>query len=68
MPAGVDLAVIALYFAGTLGVGIWASRRINSAADFSVAGGNLRFPVLLGTMIATAVGASSTMGRAGKGV
>jgi SSS family transporter len=61
-----DLAIVALYFAGALGVGYWASRRINSADDFSVAGGHLRFPVLLGSLIATAVGASSTMGKAGK--
>ncbi len=65
MPA-VDLAIIALYFAGSLGVGYWASRRIKSANDFSVAGGRLKFPVLLGTLIATAVGASATMGKAGK--
>ena len=65
LPA-VDLGVIALYFAASLGVGYWASRRIRSADDFSVAGGQLRFPVLLGTLIATAVGASSTMGKAGK--
>ena len=66
IPAIVDLGVIALYFLGSLGVGYWASRRIRSASDFSIAGGHLRFPVLLGTLIATAVGASSTMGRAGK--
>lgn len=61
-----DLAVIALYFIGSLGVGYWASRQIVTAEDFSVAGGRLRFPVLLGTLIATAIGASATMGRAGK--
>lgn len=66
MLAGVDLAVIALYFGGALGVGYWSSRRIKTADDFSVAGGHLRFPVLLGTLIATAIGASSTMGKAGK--
>jgi SSS family transporter len=61
-----DAAVIALYIVGALGVGYWSSRSIKSADDFSVAGGHLRFPVLLGTLIATAVGASSTMGKAGK--
>lgn len=62
----VDLAIIALYFLGSLGVGYWASRQIKSADDFAVAGGHLKFPVLLGTLIATAIGASATMGRAGK--
>ncbi len=62
----IDLAIIALYFMGSLGVGYWASRQIKSADDFAVAGGHLKFPVLLGTLIATAIGASATMGRAGK--
>lgn len=62
----IDLSIIAFYFVGSLAVGYWASRQIDSADDFSVAGGNLKFPVLLGTLIATAVGASATMGRAGK--
>jgi len=62
----IDLSIIALYFVGSLGVGYWASRRIKSADDFAVAGGHLKFPVLLGTLIATAIGASATMGRAGK--
>lgn len=62
----VDLGVVALYFIGSLAVGYWASRQINSADDFAVAGGNLKFPVLLGTLVATAIGASATMGRAGK--
>ena len=62
----IDLAVIVLYFVGSLGVGYWASRQIKSSDDFAVAGGNLKFPVLLGTLVATAIGASATMGRAGK--
>lgn len=62
----VDLSIIALYFVGSLAVGYWASRQISSAEDFSVAGGKLKFPVLLGTLVATTIGASATMGRAGK--
>lgn len=62
----VDLSIIALYFLGSLGVGYWASRRIKNADDFAVAGGQLKFPVLLGSLIGTAIGASATMGRAGK--
>ena len=61
-----DLAVVALYFAGAMAVGYLSSRRIASSDDFSIAGGKLRYPVLLGTLVATAIGASATMGRAGK--
>lgn len=62
----VDSSIVALYFLGSLGVGYWASRRIKNADDYAVAGGQLKFPVLLGTLIGTAIGASATMGRAGK--
>ena len=66
MVEALDLGIIVLYFVGSLAVGYWASRQIDSADDFAVAGGNLKFPVLLGTLVATAIGASATMGRAGK--
>lgn len=62
----IDVVIIVIYFAVILGVGIFAGRKVKSSTDFALAGGNLRFPMLLGTLIATAVGAASTIGRAGK--
>ncbi len=66
MIEAVDLSIIALYFGGSLAVGYWASRQIKTADDYAIAGGKLKYPVLLGTLIATSIGASATMGRAGK--
>ena len=51
---------------GLLGVGFYASRKINDSMDFSIAGRRIKFPVLLGTLIGTSIGAASTMGKAGK--
>ncbi len=62
----VDTVIVVIYFAIILGVGIFAGRKVKSSKDFALAGGHLRFPMLLGTLIATAVGAASTLGRAGK--
>lgn len=62
----VDLAIVPLYFLAILYIGIRASRSVQSSSDFALARDGLPFPMLLGTMIGTAIGAASTMGRAGK--
>ena len=61
-----DVAVILVYLLVLIGVGYWSSRRINDSKDYIIAGGRIRFPVLLGTLIGTSIGAASTMGKAGK--
>ena len=62
----VDNWIVVLYLLGILAVGLRASRGVSSSQDFAVAGQGLSFPLLLGTLIATVVGASATIGRAGK--
>lgn len=64
--SGMDAAIIAVYFAGILLIGLVASRRIKSSRDFAIAGGGLRFPVMLGTLIGTSIGAAATVGKAGE--
>ncbi len=61
-----DYAIIVVYLLVLLGVGFYAGRKIKNNEDFSLAGRKLRFPVLLGTLIGTSIGASSTFGKAGK--
>lgn len=63
---GIDFFIIVFYFIGLVTVGYFASKLINNVDDFAYSKGRLRFPVLLGTLLATAIGASATMGRAGK--
>ena len=62
----IDNWIVLLYLMGILAVGLRSGRGITSSRDFAVAGRGLSFPLLLGTLIAAVVGASATIGRAGK--
>lgn len=44
MGASVDIVIVAVYMLTLLGVGFYASRKINDSMDFSIAGRNIRFP------------------------
>jgi SSS family transporter len=61
-----DLIIVALYFVLLLGVGYYASRKVRGMEDYAIAGRRLGYPVLLGTLIGTAIGAAATVGKAGK--
>ena len=61
-----DLVVIVLYMLVILGVGYYASRKVTGTEDYTIAGRRMGFPVLLGTLIGTAIGAGATVGKAGK--
>lgn len=62
----IDIVIMTIYLFGLLGIGYYSSRKVKSAEDYMVAGRRLKFPVLLGTMIGTVIGAAATMGKAGK--
>ena len=66
MQLNLDLAVVGIYMLSLLGVGFYASCEIKNNRDFSIAGRRIGFPLLLGTLIGTSIGAASTMGKAGK--
>jgi SSS family solute:Na+ symporter len=66
MSATGDLIVIVIYMLVILGVGYYASRRVKGTEDYTIASRSLGFPVLLGTLIGTAIGAGATIGKAGK--
>ncbi len=61
-----DIAIIGLYFLALIGVGVYSGKKVHGAQDYAVAGRQLGFPVLAGTLIGSAVGASATFGKAGK--
>jgi SSS family transporter len=61
-----DLVVLALYFLLLIAIGYYASRKVKGLEDYTIAGRRLGYPVLLGTLIGTAVGAAATIGKAGK--
>ena len=62
----IDLAVIAIYFCALIGIGIYAGSKVKNSEDYMVAGRSLGFPVLLGTLVGSAIGAAATFGKAGK--
>lgn len=64
---GLDYAVILIYLLSMLGVGVYFVRRIKGEEDFYVAHRSLGSLVLVATVVATIIGGSAMMGRAGKG-
>ncbi|MCX5996077.1 MAG: sodium:solute symporter family protein [Chloroflexi bacterium] len=62
----VDIGIILVYLAGMVAVGIWTSRKIKNMEDYSLASKSLGYVVMIGTLVGAAIGAASTMGKAGK--
>jgi solute:Na+ symporter, SSS family len=62
----VDIGIILLYLAGMVVVGLWTSRKIKNLEDYSLASKSLGYVVMIGTLVGAAIGAASTMGKAGK--
>ncbi len=61
-----DFAIIGVYLALMMGIGIWFVKRIKGNDDFYVAGRSLGPVVLMATVCASIIGGSAMMGRAGK--
>jgi len=60
------LITILIYLFALAGVGIYKSRQVRTAADFSVAGRTLSPWILVCTMLACWIGTGSIVGNAGK--
>ncbi|MBE2997878.1 sodium:solute symporter [Nocardiopsis sp. HNM0947] len=63
----IDLAVIAAYLLGMVGLGWWGMRRAKSRSDYLVAGRSLGPVMYSGTMAAIVLGGASTVGGIGLG-
>ena len=50
------------YLAVSVGVGLWAARRVHNAKDFAVAGRSLPLPIVTATVFATWFGAEAVFG------
>jgi solute:Na+ symporter, SSS family len=61
------LVAILTYLFLLVGVGVWKARTVRDSADFMVAGRNLHWFVLVGTLLATWIGNGSLFGGAGLG-
>jgi len=60
-------AIITVYLCAMLGVGWWSKGRAKDRNGFFVAHRSASLPLVTGSLVATAVGASSTIGMAGLG-
>jgi Na+/proline symporter len=58
----IDQAIVVLYLAGMLGVGVLTASRIRDFRDFFIAGGRLTTPLLVCTLVSTYYGLDVTFG------
>jgi SSS family solute:Na+ symporter len=61
----IHLALLIVYSAALVAIGIWIARRVRGSADFFVAGRSLNAPLIFATFLAANVGAGATIGTAG---
>jgi len=62
-----QLTIIAVYFLIIIGIGVWSKQRAGSQDGFFVAHRQGTLPLITGSLVATAVGGSATVGMAGLG-
>jgi len=62
-----QLAVLLVYSAGLIGLGLWIGRRVESSGGFFVANRKLGAMLIFSTVLAANIGAGSTVGAASLG-
>jgi SSS family solute:Na+ symporter len=62
-----QLLIIIAYFLAIIGIGVWSRRRAKNQNGFFVAHRRGTLLLITGSLVATAIGASSTVGMAGLG-
>lgn len=63
----VTVGLVAIYFIGMIGIGIWASKKIQTMSDYMVAGRSLGFWLFLMLMIGSVCSGMSLLGVSGLG-
>lgn len=58
-----DIIIILIYLAFTLGIGIYFTRKVKNSSDFFIAGRSLGPVVLMATVCASIIGGSALIGR-----
>jgi solute:Na+ symporter, SSS family len=59
------LLLLIVYSVALVGIGLWVARLVKGSRDFFVAGRSLGAPLLFSTVLASNIGAGSTVGAAG---
>ena len=60
-----DYAIVIVYFIFMIAVGAYASKKVTSAESYATADASLTMKVMIGTTVATCMGANSAFGNAG---
>ncbi|MCU0631803.1 MAG: sodium/solute symporter [Methanolinea sp.] len=63
----VDATIVAIYFIGLVGIGVWASKKIHTMSDYMVAGRSLGFWLFTMLMIGSVCSGMSLLGVSGLG-
>jgi SSS family solute:Na+ symporter len=61
----IHLVLLIVYSVALISVGLWIARRVKGSKDFFVASRGLTAPLLFSTVLASNIGAGSTVGAAG---
>lgn len=61
----IDTVVFLLYFVAVIIIGLVTFKRVKKDTDYALAGRSLGWSVTIGTLVATMIGASAAMGKAG---
>lgn len=64
---GWDWLVVAVYFAGTVAIAWWSSRKQDTSADYFLAGRNVGWFAVGGSIFASNIGSEHIVGLAGQG-
>src|SRR5215217_6759833 len=56
------IAFVVLYLVASVGIGLYAAKRVNNTADYAVAGRSLALPVVIATTFATWFGSETVLG------
>jgi len=62
-----QLVIVTIYFLAIIGIGVWSKRRAGSQDGFFVAHRRGTLLLITGSLVATAIGGSATVGMAGLG-
>jgi solute:Na+ symporter, SSS family len=61
----IDLVVFLVYFLAVIIIGFVTYGKVKGGSDYALAGRSLGWPVTIGTLVATMIGSSAAMGKAG---
>ena len=60
------IVLVCMYMLVSIGIGLWAARRVNNTADYSLSGRSLPLIMVIATTFATWFGSETVLGLPGR--